>query len=152
MSECEQSSKCGAYHDGELDAPARIDFERHLRTCPACAAEIERIALISSLVSQALRPVPSSRAMRRFHAAAEMAPALTIRHMAEALTAVAAAILVSCCAWMWSNLSSSDGAGAMPVWEASALEQPADASGGSEDQFATWVVQDLSRESGNGQN
>jgi len=40
MSECPDQPRIDAYHDGELDADERSAVERHVATCPACAAEL----------------------------------------------------------------------------------------------------------------
>ena len=39
------------YVDGELDLVNHLDIERHLKTCPACAAECENYLSISSAMS-----------------------------------------------------------------------------------------------------
>lgn len=150
MSECEQASRLGAYHDGELDAAERTALERHLWGCAACAAELGRIRRLSGLLVGGLpAPAVSARASQRFHATAELASSRGLRHWAEALTAVAAAVLVACNVWLWRPAPAARPADPLPVWEVSALQRPTDPPAISpEDQFALWVVQDLS--GGNG--
>jgi anti-sigma factor RsiW len=45
--DCERESTVGAYHDGELSDADRQEFERHLSSCPACAAELRRVRAVS---------------------------------------------------------------------------------------------------------
>jgi anti-sigma factor RsiW len=40
------------YFDGELDAVHSAEFELHLRQCPACPAELQRLRAVRSLVLQ----------------------------------------------------------------------------------------------------
>ncbi|MGC9942088.1 MAG: anti-sigma factor [Verrucomicrobiota bacterium] len=42
-----------AHVDGELDAANSIELERHLKTCPACAAESESLRLLKTALQQA---------------------------------------------------------------------------------------------------
>jgi len=153
VSECEYSGGLGVYHDGELDAVASADVERHLGSCAGCAAEMGRLRRLSGLLAAASRPALSPRAMRRLHASAELASSTGLRHWAEALTAVAAAILVALSVWLWRLPLPSEPAGAALTWETAALQRPSEtASTTPEDQLATWLMQDLARESANGKN
>jgi hypothetical protein len=91
--------------------------------------------------------------MRRFHATAALAGSGAIRHWAEALTAVAAAILVTFTLWLWQAPPAGAASDLAPTWEVSAVQRPAELpSGSAEDQFATWAAQDLSQEGGHDQN
>lgn len=152
MSECEYAGSLGAYHDGEIDAATCAALEQHLRQCASCAAELDRMRKLSKLLNGAPKPELSAQALHRFHAAADLAPSITIRRMAEALTSVAAAILVVCGVLMWKQLPAGEPAGPMPIWEASVLQHPAEPPvSSSEDQLAMWMVQDLSWENGHDQ-
>ncbi|HEX6534816.1 MAG TPA: anti-sigma factor [Gemmatimonadaceae bacterium] len=53
------ADRLGAYLDQELDAAARDDMERHLRTCPACQLRRERQRLLGAAIREQL---PSHRA------------------------------------------------------------------------------------------
>ncbi len=41
-----------SYLHGELDEEARLDFERHLPTCPECGSEIESLTQLKRLVTE----------------------------------------------------------------------------------------------------
>ena len=152
MNECEHACRLSAYHDGELDPATRAALERHLAKCSDCTAELARIRGLSGLLGGLAKGDPSPRALRRFHAAAEQAASGVIWRTASALTAAAAAILVVCGLWLWRGASAGESAGPMPVWEAVMLQRPAEPSISSPDeQLAMWMVQDLSRENGHGQ-
>jgi anti-sigma factor RsiW len=57
---CEREPTVGAYHDGELTGAAREEFERHLATCAACAAELQRVRGVSRWLEPLRRPVLSA--------------------------------------------------------------------------------------------
>jgi anti-sigma factor RsiW len=153
LSECQYADRLSAYHDDELSPPARAEVENHLAQCPACAAELARMEKLSQAFA-GLRTPPqvSPRTMQRLHRRIDALPGLAIARLAEALTAVAASIVIACGAWLWSS-SAPAGAAAMPVWEAAVLQKPAEAAPpqASEDRLAGWIVQDLSREGGHDQ-
>jgi hypothetical protein len=90
--------------------------------------------------------------MRRLHRRIDALPGLAIARLAEALTAVAASIVIACGVWLWASSAPAEAA-SMPVWEAAVLQKPAEAAPptASEDRLAGWIVQDLSRESGHDQ-
>ena len=153
MSQCEQSGRLSAYHDRELDAPTRAAMDRHLASCASCAAELGRLRRLSGLLQAAAPAELSAAAMRRLHRSAELASSSTLRRWAEALTAVAATILITFSVWLWRLPRSGDSTGPMPTWESAALHHPSDSSSPSpEEQLAAWQVQDLSPEEAHGQN
>jgi len=47
MPACEREVMVGPYHDGELSPVAREEFDDHLASCPACAAELRRVQGVS---------------------------------------------------------------------------------------------------------
>ena len=156
MSQCEQSDRLSAYHDGELDAPSRAAMDRHLASCASCAAELGRLRRLSGLLRAAAPAELSAGAMRRLHRSAELASSSTLRRWAEALTAVAAAILITFSVWLWRLPPAGATSGPMPTWETAALQHPSDSSATGaatpEEQLASWVLQDLSHEEPHGQN
>jgi anti-sigma factor RsiW len=101
--------RLNAYHDAELgDAEAR-ELERHLETCPSCAAELDEILKVSEAFAGLVPSGISRAAMARAHAAADDAcervesaargRRLLVR-VASVLTAVAASVLVVASAWL----------------------------------------------------
>jgi predicted anti-sigma-YlaC factor YlaD len=48
--------KMGAYLDGELKQPERLEVENHLKTCQACREELEELKRISSLLQESHMP------------------------------------------------------------------------------------------------
>jgi anti-sigma factor RsiW len=123
-----------------------------LAQCPACAAELARLEKLSQAFAGLARPLVDPQTMRRLHRRIDALPGLAIARLAEALTAVAASIVIACGVWLWAS-SAPAGAASMPVWEAAVLQKPAEAAPptASEDRLAGWIVQDLSRESGHDQ-
>ena len=152
MSECQHSDKLSAYHDGELRPAEAAEAERHLAACPACAAELGRLVKLSQAFAGLPRPLVSPQMMRRLHRRIDTLPGLAIARLAEALTAVAASIVIACGVWLWAS-SAPAGAATMPLWEAAVLQKPVGTAPppASEDRLVGWIVEDLSRESGNDQ-
>jgi anti-sigma factor RsiW len=48
--------KLGAYLDGELDPYRRIEVQAHLKTCPSCRDELEKLRGLSSMLRAAPQP------------------------------------------------------------------------------------------------
>ena len=146
MSDCQHADRLSAYHDNEMSPPAWAEMEDHLAQCPACAAELARLAKLSRAFAELPATLVSRQTMQRLHRRLDVVPGQAIAHLAEALTAVAASILIACGVWLWSSSSPADAAG-IPLWEATAIQKPAEsAPQASEDRLAGWMVQDLSRE------
>lgn len=146
MSDCQHADRLSAYHDDELSPAARAEVASHLARCPACAGELGRLVKLSRAFAELPAPAFSRQAMQRLHRGLDVVPGQAIARLAEALTAVAASIVIACGVWLWSSSSPADAA-SMPLWEATAIQKPAEsAPPASEDRLAGWMVQDLSRE------
>lgn len=50
--------RISGYLDGELDAPACHDIERHCETCPQCADVVQGLRATVGLCRQAVAPLP----------------------------------------------------------------------------------------------
>lgn len=148
MSDCEQARRLGAYHDGELAGAARASLEEHLRRCPSCAAELDRLRGLSHLLAGAAQPRISPETLVRLHRTADAQAMAGLWRMAEMATAVAASILLACGIWLWTARSAAGPASQMPIWETVAVARQALPVAESEERLARWIVQDLSR--GNG--
>lgn len=147
MTECEYTDRLSAYFDGELDSVTSRRLEQHLLHCPACSAELESIRRISGLLAGMPKPQMSPQTLHRLHASVEAAS--PVRRLATELVAMAATILIVCGISLWRLPQANESAGPMPVWEASLLQRPAEAApSNSEDQLASWMAEDLSRENG----
>lgn len=91
------------YMDGELDVPATLDVERHLRACPACAAEAKNLQAVSTaLRNPALyRAMPdrfTQRVLASIGTAERRTPAFALRFWQFAALA-ASALLVLAVGW-----------------------------------------------------
>jgi hypothetical protein len=153
MIECQYASRLGAYHDGELDSPAAAEMERHVGGCASCQAELSRLRGLSRLMGGWQPPQPSPCAMRRFHATAALAGSGAIRHWAEALTAVAAAILITFTFWLWRMPPVGSAAEPASRGEVSVIQHASELpSSASEDEFSAWLIQDAPSEGSHDQN
>ena len=144
MNECERAQLRSAYHDGELPAAARAEFEEHLRQCPDCAAELAHLRKLSRLLGRMSEPRISSQVLDRLHRGAADASGAGIWRITKVVSAVAATVLLVCSVWMWQLSAATGKPGEVPQWERSALRQdepPAAETGG--EQLALWMIQSL---------
>jgi anti-sigma factor RsiW len=102
MTPHEEQLLLAAYHDGELDPPARRRVEDHLRDCPTCAAELERLAAASRLLHPLRAEFPDRRTLRHFHEAIDDAAADDARFVrtAASIAVIAASVLIVGLAWL----------------------------------------------------
>ncbi len=141
----------GAYCDGELSGRKRARMAAHIEQCPDCAREVERLRGLSRLLAGASVPQMRPLFLAQLHGRVAPAREVGVVRFAQQLTAVAAAVLVVCCIWLW-YVPGSGGANGGPTegWESAALalqvEMPVDVS--PDEQLAEWIVQDLSQENG----
>jgi len=105
MSECKYHQLLGAYHDGELDAVTALDVEAHVKTCPACSADLRAIGSLAGLIHQSekgegVRP----QELRRMHEAISVVAAegreAPLLRIAGGLAAMAASVLIISSVWL----------------------------------------------------
>lgn len=149
MNECQHAAKLQAYLDGELPARDAEQMADHLRQCTACAAQLNRLRALDSLLTGSLRPHIPDVTLYRLHMGVDRAATGVVQRTAEALAALAAMILIGCTialATLSPTAMSSEAA--VPVWEVTAVTGQTGEQAGqtSEDQLALWMAQDLSRE------
>jgi len=152
MNECEQAERLSAYHDGELSGAARTEVEQHLRRCPACAAELNRLGRLSQLFSAAAEPRVPPEVLERLHAAVDVLPLAEIGRLARIVAAIAAAILLVSSVWLLRAGGAGEPKDQIPVWETVAVVRQEVPVSAPEEQLAQWIVQDLSRKNGHDKN
>lgn len=101
MEACENSLRINAYHDGELPPADATRLEEHLRQCPACRLELQRLRAMSRWLASASPPEVPAEAIGRLRGSIQPARDRMILRTAKALAAVAAAILLTCSAMLW---------------------------------------------------
>jgi anti-sigma factor RsiW len=147
MNECEQAYRLGAYHDGALSPADRAAVERHLKDCPACTAEWARMQRLSGLARDLATPAMPPGAIARLHERANSLYSRPIIRLAEAMSAVAAAILIACVVGLFMQRDLP--AASSPTWdETQAITPPGGdlSAGGSEDRLTMEMVQGLTPE------
>ena len=102
MSRCDYSAKISAYHDGALPPAVRSDVEAHLRSCTACARELDELRRLSNFFAAALnapaRPLVRLRDVRQVQ---------SVLWFEKVLIGAAASIMLICGSWlMYQPLSS----------------------------------------------
>jgi len=166
MNECEQAGRLNAYHDGEMSPPESAQLERHLRQCPRCAAELDRMQKLTTLLSALPAAQMPDAAMDRLHQAVRRLPVARpgILRLAEELAALAAMILLACVLGLSQQGLTPQPAGPMPVrepaaaardgavpagdaaalsWDIEAMTPPGESvSEGSEEPLVSWMAQD----------
>jgi anti-sigma factor RsiW len=105
---CSISNRLSAYHDGELDAASRVEVERHLSQCPACAVELAELKAMSNWFEESQRPRLSQIALYRIHGQADWVVRKDLLRFARTVQAIAACVLVAASiGLMWSHGSAS---------------------------------------------
>src|SRR2546423_12143576 len=100
MAECDLNPMLSPYYDGELEADERRRVEVHLRFCAECAAEVEKMRLLSAALASMAVPQASSDLAARIASRGNRLDDLTLVRFVRRLTAVAAALLaLAICRW-----------------------------------------------------
>jgi anti-sigma factor RsiW len=100
---CEFSQLLSAYHDGELDSQARENVQRHLSSCPACAAELAGLAEMSQIFASTEQPRLSQFAGFRLRRHAESLVESQNLRLVRVVRAVAACVLAGASIWLWAT-------------------------------------------------
>ena len=148
MLECEYVRQIGAYYDRELPPQQCLQLEEHIRQCPMCTRELERLRSLSRLLAAATAPEMSAIALKRLHRAVGPLSERMIIRTAEFFAAVAAMVLLGCLVGLPRVPSAGEPKTGLADWERIAVAQKPDTivMGDATEQFATWLVQDLSQE------
>jgi anti-sigma factor RsiW len=144
MEQCQYITWIGAMLDGELDAARRRELEGHLPTCANCQAELASLTQLSQVVRNDLVAPPiSTAAMKRLHAQADDLADRSLRHLAEALSGVAAVILIGCSLWLLRTptVQASD---QMPPWYSLTTLRPQPSQMPQSIQTAEWIFTEVS--------
>lgn len=150
MSDCEYSRQVSAYHDGELSTEADRRFEAHLGQCTGCSRDLRQLEHLSRLLSGVTVPGIPPDVLDRLHRDASASQGRLIAGMSARLTVAAAAIFIVCSGWMLARPDVYDrAAGEVDEWEWVAVTADIDTSLSEAQQFAEWIVADLSVENGN---
>ena len=150
MNECDHASRLSAYHDGELTPPESAELEAHLRQCPQCAPELERLRGLSRALGSLVPPAMPAASVQRLHRVIDRLPSVGLRRLAEALAAVAATILLICTVGLSWRTSAAAPARSVAIeeWETAAVAQPSVlmTTADSRELLARWMVRDLGQE------
>ncbi|MGA2439826.1 MAG: hypothetical protein ABSH08_02610 [Tepidisphaeraceae bacterium] len=97
---CPTSEQLSAFHDGEIDEIRWLEIERHLRQCPLCAAELERLRTMSRLVETAPAARLSPIGLHRLHRRVNQAMEEGLLRFVRVLNTIAACLLIAGSAWL----------------------------------------------------
>lgn len=62
--DCAEALRVQAYFDGEADAAAAADIERHIETCPECQSLLQQLAQVRTLMRTKAPPITVSGALK----------------------------------------------------------------------------------------
>jgi anti-sigma factor RsiW len=144
MEPCQYITWIGPMLDGELDAQRRAALEAHLPGCPACQDELETLQQLGAMLRTELkRPSINAAALQHLHAQVDDSGDRSLRHLAEALSGLAAAILIGCSLWLvrTPSVQASD---QLPPWVSLASLRPQPAQVPQSMQTAEWIFSELS--------
>jgi hypothetical protein len=122
MDNCNRLQQISAFHDGELNTEERDDLLMHIDQCSACREELETLEKLSNVVSAISEPSVSTELVTSLHREVDSSSQATILKIAEAVSSVAATILVVCSFWLWHIASSGPASNPMPGMEDETLE------------------------------
>lgn len=156
MSQCSLQTSLESFYDGQARPEVAREIERHLPTCAACAAELERLAQLSDLLGT-IRPEPiRADELARLHQAVDGVEDRGVLRLVAGLSAIAASILIISSAWLYDgprpvNRTIVDRA-PQPSWERMAAGGPmpeatgARPSGTAMRDTTNWMIQAMGGE------
>ena len=100
MASCPFNEQMSAFHDGEVDDGRRLEIQAHLRDCPFCAAELDRLEAVSRLLMSAPAARLSQIGLHRLHLRVDQAMEEGLLRFVRVFNAVAACVLVAGSAWL----------------------------------------------------
>jgi anti-sigma factor RsiW len=100
MNECPNNLRLSAHHDGELDESGRAEVEQHLRDCPSCASDLEKLRAMSRLFASQEAPRLLPIAVHRLHKKVDNAMEEGLLRIMRVFNAIAACVLIAGSAWL----------------------------------------------------
>lgn len=143
METCSYGLQLSAYHDCEL-SPARHEaMERHIASCPSCAAELEQYRRLSALLAASPRPRLTGQSRQELYSLAPQVEEAGYLRIAKWTTAMAASVMLAASLLVMSHQNTTRAFTSVPIgWEQDAINPPTDAS--ADPRFAELVVNGLS--------
>jgi anti-sigma factor RsiW len=100
MVSCPFNEQMSAFLDGEVDDVRRAEIQAHLRDCPSCAAELDRLEAVSRLLMEAPAARLSQIGLHRLHRRMDQAMEEGLLRFVRVFNAIAACVLVAGSAWL----------------------------------------------------
>ncbi|MGD0388765.1 MAG: zf-HC2 domain-containing protein [Tepidisphaeraceae bacterium] len=151
MASCPTSEQLSAFHDGEIDEVRRVEIERHLRQCPLCGAEMERLQAISRLLGAAPAAKLLPIGLHRLHRRVDQAMEEGLLRFVRVLNTIAACVLIAGSACLMvktrENQTVQSPMPAAPPWVGVDVAETSDSpSGAASTPAAAWyLAEDSSR-------
>jgi len=100
MTPCPSSEQLSAFLDDEVSDSRRAEMQEHLRVCPMCAAELERMKSVSRVVSESPAPHLSQISLHRLHVRVDEAMDQGLLRFVRVFNVVAACVLIAGSSWL----------------------------------------------------
>lgn len=144
MNDCPKERAIEAYHDGELPPEQIPALEAHLAKCNPCQLIVQRIVVLSRLLSESTGPQLSQIARARVYRRVEAALDRGLVRLAWTFSGMAASVLLAGSLWL-ASAKQTPAAAAAPPWISVAYSSE---TGSSASQPATpaaeWYLADAS--------
>jgi anti-sigma factor RsiW len=113
MNDCPKEREIEAYHDGELPAEQIPALEAHLAQCNPCQLILQRMVVLSRLISESAGPQLSQIARARVYRRVEAALDRGLVRLAWTFSGMAASVLLAGSLWL---ASAKQTPAAAPPW------------------------------------
>ena len=94
MADCDMNSMLSAYYDGELSPQERQRMQMHLHYCSDCAAELDKMRVLSAAISAMAIPEPPIDFVSKLQAQGQKLEQTVLLRFTRRMAAVAAALLM----------------------------------------------------------
>jgi anti-sigma factor RsiW len=100
MMRCPTGEELSAFHDGRVSGGRLQLLQRHIAECDPCALELSRLAALSALFTNAVRPHLSQMSRHRLHNKIDQAMERGLIRFGWSISGIAASILLVSSVWL----------------------------------------------------
>jgi anti-sigma factor RsiW len=126
MMPCPTGEELSAYHDGRVSGDRLESLRRHIAECDPCALEVSRLAALSTLFANAVRPRLSQMSRHRLHNKIDQAMERGLIRFGWSISGIAASILLVSSVWLMHVGTAKQTTESAPPWLGVAVSTEAD--------------------------
>ena len=123
---CPTGQELSAYHDGRVSGERLGLLQQHIAECDPCTLEISRLAALSSLFANAVRPHLSQMSRHRLHNKIDQAMERGLIRFGWSISGIAASILLVSSVWLTHVGTAKKTTESAPPWLGVAVSTDAD--------------------------